>query len=82
MTAKSLLNLTDLARLLGVSRPTAYKYVRSTGFPRPVVIGLDERGRPLPARWTMDAIETWLIDGANTPERNEAAQTAGRIAAE
>lgn len=82
MTSKLLLNLSELARYLGVSRPTAYKFINSTGFPAPVPIGLDERGRPLPRRWSADAIESWLIDGPNTDARNEAARTAGQVAAE
>jgi predicted DNA-binding transcriptional regulator AlpA len=82
MTQKLLLSLSDLARFLGVSRPTAYKFVRSTGFPLPVRMGLDTNGRAIPPRWSIDTIETWLIEGANTPERNQAARTVGQQAAE
>ena len=47
------MNLTDIARYLGVSRPTAYKIVRSVGFPAPVRTD----GAP---RWDSDAVMAWI----------------------
>jgi predicted DNA-binding transcriptional regulator AlpA len=47
------MNLTDIARYMGVSRPTAYKIVRSVGFPAP----LRADGAP---RWASAAVEAWL----------------------
>lgn len=52
------LTLTDIARHMGVSRPTAYKIVRSRGFPAP---GDDKR-------WHGQDVLSWLhenkLDGA------------------
>jgi predicted DNA-binding transcriptional regulator AlpA len=56
MTAS--MNLTEFARHMGVSRPTAYKIVRSVGFPPPLCLD----GAP---RWSVAAIEEWLaLSGA------------------
>lgn len=54
------MNLTDIARYMGVSRPTAYKIVRSVGFPAP----LRADGAP---RWASAAVDAWIIDAAYQP---------------
>lgn len=48
------MNLTDIARYMGVSRPTAYKIVRSVGFPAP----LRADGAP---RWASEIVQAWLV---------------------
>lgn len=52
-------NLTDLARALGVSRPTAYQYVRSVGFPAPIAVGKRPDGRNTPPRWNLQDVNAW-----------------------
>jgi predicted DNA-binding transcriptional regulator AlpA len=52
-------NLTDIARTLGVSRPTAYQYVRSVGFPLPIAVGPRPDGRTTPRRWKLDDVKAW-----------------------
>lgn len=44
------MTLTDIARHMEVSRPTAYKIVRSRGFPPP---GIDKR-------WERPSVLAWL----------------------
>ena len=61
MTQKLLLSLSDIARYLGVSRPYAYRLVRTVGFPKPIPIGLDDRGQPFPARWSIESIDAWRL---------------------
>lgn len=52
-------NLSDIARALGVSRPTAYQYVRSVGFPQPLAVGSRPDGRRTPPRWNLQDIVAW-----------------------
>lgn len=55
---KERMTLTDIARHMEVSRPTAYKIVRSASFPPP---GNDKRWeRPAVLEW----LETHKVDGA------------------
>jgi predicted DNA-binding transcriptional regulator AlpA len=61
MTQKLLLSISDIARYLGVSRPYAYKLVRTVGFPKPIPIGLDEKGQSLPSRWSVESIDAWRL---------------------
>lgn len=56
---KLLLSLTDLAERLGVSRPTAYKYVNTVGFPKPVPCEPGSTAR----RWNVEEIDAWRLDG-------------------
>jgi hypothetical protein len=57
------MTISEVALFLGVTLDEAQEIVRSVGFPND---------------WTQDAIETWLVEGPNTPERNKAARSAGR----
>lgn len=52
------MNLTDIARYMGVSRPTAYKIVRSVGFP----LKLEAAGAP---RWSAEAVQAWTMENAS-----------------
>lgn len=45
------MNVTEIARLMGVSRPTAYKIVRCVGFPKPLQIK--------PPRWSAAEVAAW-----------------------
>lgn len=59
------INLTELAAMLGVSRPTAYQIVRSEGFPRPIPVGTRPDGRTTPPRWNVDSVNAWRNGVAN-----------------
>jgi prophage regulatory protein len=44
---------TEVARRLGVSRPTVWRWTREGNFPRPVRLG------PATTRWRLADIEEW-----------------------
>lgn len=52
-TQVTLLRLTDLCKMLGISRSTIYKWVSDGAFPRPLRIS--ERA----VRWPMDDVARW-----------------------
>lgn len=58
---KPLMNLTDLAEYLGITRPTAYVVIAREGFPKPVTLG----NRRV---WNREDVDAWrLIQPATGP---------------
>lgn len=55
----SLLRLTDVCKLLGLSRSSIYKRLSEGSFPKPVRLG------PMTVRWRVDAIEAWRDSFSN-----------------
>ena len=54
---KMLLNISDLARYLEVSRPTAYVVVSKPDFPRAIMVG-DRR------MWNLEQVDSWRLSQA------------------
>lgn len=53
------LNLSQIAREFGVSRPTAYIIVRRDDFPPPIPQRLSLTGKRLPPQWEARLVWEW-----------------------
>lgn len=63
-TPGTLLRLTDVCRILALSRSTIYKRIAEHNFPRPIRLGVRA------VRWRIEAIEVWRDSGATiNPDR-------------
>ena len=57
---QQLLTVKQVASLIGVSRPTVYRWLRTLDFPRPLRVG--QRA----SRWRRHEVERWLEDRPRT----------------
>lgn len=55
----TLIRLTQVCELLGISRSTIYKRLSDGTFPAPIRIG------PGTVRWSVDALQSWIDDRAS-----------------
>lgn len=53
-------NLTELANMLRVSRPTAYNIVNSPGFPKPIPPRPSAGNGKAARRWRVVDVEQWM----------------------
>ncbi len=54
MSADKLIPIAEVVELVGLKKPTIYKYIRHGNFPKPVKIG--KRA----SRWSLNAVLEWI----------------------
>ena len=59
------LRVTEVSRLIGVSKATLYRWIKAGGFPRPLQLG------PRAVRWPKDEIDEWLRNRPKTDKRGQ-----------
>jgi len=66
MTSPSnrLLRLSEVAKLLGVSTSTLYKWVKLGQFPRPIMLGPMNPKQRQTKRWVLSEVEQWVNERA------------------
>ena len=66
MTSPSnrLLRVSEVAKLLGVSTSTLYKWVKQGQFPRPIMLGPMKPKQRQTKRWVLSEVEEWVNERA------------------
>ncbi len=54
MVIDKLIPIEEVTELIGVKKPTIYKYVREGNFPKPIKVG--KRA----SRWSLNAVLEWI----------------------
>ena len=54
-----MLRMSEVARWLGVSRTTIYKWIRDGFLPQPIILGGQNQNNSA-SRWREDEIQAWL----------------------
>jgi prophage regulatory protein len=54
------LKVGDLSALLGVARSTIYRWVNEGHFPKPVILGPEDKASNSSTRWLRTEVQEWL----------------------
>lgn len=65
MMGDKLLKLPEVCELVGLKRPTIYKYIKTEGFPKPIKIGSRA------SRWSYAQIMEWIEKQKNGRKENK-----------